>query len=126
MIFEFLKRFDRDESHVIYIASDSKDVKLLAQKHLESCVYVNRTIIHVDKLGQYSKSGTTACKGLYTALFEQFILTTCDTLILTKSGFSTMAAYSRGLSSRLFLYHPETREIIRTNITNIQMIFRHV
>ena len=126
VVFEFLKRYDFEKSHAIYIASDSNGVKLLAKRQLQSLVYINRTIIHVDRLVENKTTRTVACEGFYTALLEQFILSTCETLILTRSGFSSMAAYIRGTSERLFLYDPKTSEIFKSNLTGIQKVFKHV
>ncbi|XP_053397061.1 uncharacterized protein LOC123530570 [Mercenaria mercenaria] len=124
LIFHFLEAYDDDQKYVTYIASDSEDIKRHAETRLKSYINVNRTIVHVDRLGKLKHYTKEACEGLYTALFEQLILTLCDTLILTRSCFGTMAAYIRGVSDNIFLFIPKTQQILKTNLTNIQTIFK--
>ncbi|XP_045178621.2 uncharacterized protein LOC123538526 isoform X2 [Mercenaria mercenaria] len=108
VIFDFLEKYDDVRKYVIYIASDSEDTKRHAETRFKSYIKINRTIVHVDRLGKLKHFTKEACEGLYTALSEQSILTLCDTLLLTRSGFGTMAAYLRGTSDNLFLFHPKT------------------
>ncbi|XP_045178046.2 uncharacterized protein LOC123538143 [Mercenaria mercenaria] len=124
VIFDFLEKYDDVRKYVIYIASDSEDIKRHAETRFKSYIKIHRTIVHVDRLGKLKRFTKEACEGLYTALLEQSILTLCDTLLLTRSGFGTMAAYLRGTSDNLFLFHPKTQRILESNLTNIQTIFK--
>ncbi|XP_060599326.1 uncharacterized protein LOC132752932 [Ruditapes philippinarum] len=124
VIFEYLKKLDKNSKNAIYIAADSEEVKQSAKGNLTSYININRTIVHIDRLAQFKKQKSEACDGFYTAVFEQFILSLCDKLILTRSGFGTIAAYIRGVSDELFLYHPKLKIIVETNLTNIQKVFK--
>ncbi|XP_045209771.2 uncharacterized protein LOC123561459 isoform X2 [Mercenaria mercenaria] len=124
-IFSFLKQYKDSTKYVIYIATDSEDVRYDAVSKFRNVVNVNRTIVHVDRLGGSEKT-TDVCEGLYTVLFEQQILSLCDKLLLTRSNFGTIAAYMRGVSKDLFLYQTETDKVFQTNLTNIQTVYGFV
>ncbi|XP_053385397.1 uncharacterized protein LOC123538540 [Mercenaria mercenaria] len=117
VIFEFLDRYDDDRKHAIYIASDSDDIKRHAEIRFKSFVNINRTIVHIDRLGKLRPFTKEACEGFYSVLFEQLILTLCDTLVLTPSGFGSTAAYLRGVSDNLYMFQPETQRILKLNVT---------
>ncbi|XP_053385797.1 uncharacterized protein LOC123561743 [Mercenaria mercenaria] len=117
VIFEFLDRYDDYRKHAIYIASDSDDIKRLAEIRFKSFVNINRTTVHIDRLGKLRPFTKEACEGFYSVLFEQLILTLCDTLVLTPSGFGTTAAYLRGVSDNLYMFQPETQRILKLNVT---------
>lgn len=124
VIFNYLKDYDNNPKYVIYVAADSSEVKESARGNLTSYININRTIVHVDRLGEFKKFKTEACEGFYSAIMEQLILSLCDKLILTRSGFGTIAAYIRGVSDNLFMYHPHRKRITQTNLTNIQTVFK--
>ncbi|XP_045163677.2 uncharacterized protein LOC123527998 [Mercenaria mercenaria] len=126
LIFNFLKRYSDDRKYAIYIATDSDEVRRLAEANIKSYINMNRKIVHVDRLGNLKKSKEEACEGFYTVLFEQFILSLCDTLILTRSNFGGIAAYIRGISDNLFLYNQKTDEILQSNLTFMQNIFKFI
>ena len=124
VIFDFLKQYDQSSEHAIYIAADSDKVKESARRNFTSYINVNRTIVHVDRLGKFRNLKKEACNGFYTAILEQFILSLCDKLLLTPSGFGTIAAYMRGISDNLYIYHPVSKRIVTANITDIQKIYK--
>ncbi|XP_060553266.1 uncharacterized protein LOC132714401 isoform X2 [Ruditapes philippinarum] len=123
VLFDFLKKYDKNSDYFIYVASDSDKVKESAKNNLTSYVNINRPIVHVDRLGPFGKLKEEACKGLYTVILEQFILSLCDEIILTRSGFGVMAVYMRGDAKGLFMYHPIEKRVVATNLTNIQKVF---
>lgn len=126
VIIDFLKEYDSYKRNVIYVATDSEDVRTLAQARLDSYHNINRTIVHIDRLGKLKKFKTEACEGLYTVLYEQYILSQCNTLVLTKSNYGGIAAYIRGTSLNLFLYHPDLKRIIKSNLTDMQKVFKFI
>ncbi|XP_060553260.1 uncharacterized protein LOC132714397 [Ruditapes philippinarum] len=123
-ILEFLKRYDDPKKYTIYIATDSDSVKQDAKSNLTSYVNINRPIVHVDR--RMNESVAEACEGLYTGIFEQFILSLCDTLVLTRSSFGCMSAYMRGVQDNIFLYNPNLRKVGQYNLTEIQRVFKLV
>jgi hypothetical protein len=123
-ILEFLKRYDDPKKYTIYIATDSDSVKQDAQSNLTSYVNINRPIVHVDR--RTNESVAEACEGLYTGIFEQFILSLCDTLVLTRSSFGCMSAYMRGVQDNIFLYNPNLQKVDHYNLTEIQRVFKLV
>ena len=124
LLFDFLKTFEATGTNAIYIASDSESVKDLAKKSITSYININRTIVHVDRLGQFETLKLEACDGWNTVILEQFILSQCDTLVLTRSGLGTMAAYMRGVNENLFMFHPEIQKVIQTNLTDLNRSFQ--
>ncbi|XP_060599267.1 uncharacterized protein LOC132752886 isoform X2 [Ruditapes philippinarum] len=124
MLLQFLKSFEKEVQNAIYVASDSEEIKQLARKNIKSYININRTIVHVDRLGKLKAIKSESCKGLATAILEQFILSLCDILLITQSGFGTMAAYMRGLDDNLFIFHPKTRTIVKSDLVNVQRAFK--
>jgi hypothetical protein len=124
-IFSFLKRFKNPRKYAIYIATDSNDVRQGAMNNFKNVFNINRTIVHVDRFKKVDRE-TDICEGLYTVLFEQLMLSFCDTLLITRSNFGTIAAYMRGSSDDLYLYHTKTDKVFLTNITNIQSVYGFV
>lgn len=121
-IISFFKMYS-DRKYVIYIASDSVDFKKKATTSLENVMSIDFTLVHVDKVKKIDV--VEACNGLYTALLEQYLLSTCDTLLLTRSNFGRNAAYLRGTSDNLFLYIKQQNTIVRSNLSNIQEFFQY-
>lgn len=121
-IFSFFKMYS-DRKYVIYIASDSDDLKKKAVNSLENVISIDFTLVHVDKVKKIDV--VEACNGFYMALLEQYLLSTCDTLLLTRSNFGRNAAYLRGSSDNLFLYVKQQNRIVRSNLSNIQEVFKY-
>jgi hypothetical protein len=122
-IYSFLKRFKNPQKYALYIASDSNEVRHDIMSNFKNAFNVNRTIVHVDRLKNVYKT-TNVCEGLFTALLEQQMLSLCDTLLITRSNFGTIAAYMRGSSENLFLYQTDIDQVFLTNLTNIQIFYR--
>ena len=123
MLLDFLKLFDVDGTNAIYIASDSENVKKIARTRIRSYINMNRTIVHVDRLEKSKKIKSEACDGWKTVVLEQFILSQCDILVLTRSGLGTIAAYMRGDYKNLFMFHPVIRTIVETKWIDLQRAF---
>lgn len=99
LILDFLSKY-KTPNHKIFIATDSADVKNLArQKFQDFLLEVPGPITHMD----ISRSGDL-CNGQQKAFIEHEILTMCDTLLLTRSGFGIIAAFLRENSDELYCY----------------------
>lgn len=107
-IISFLDKFKDKEKYVLYLASDTNDVKSMFSSKFNNIVYLNKTVVHVDKLKGSEKEG---CDGFHTAILEQTLLSKCDTLVLTTSGFNQVASYLRGTDKQLFLYKKESNTV---------------
>ena len=92
-ILEFLHRYKDPSKYVMYVATDSEKVKNNVKKKFvnsNTCT-IDMPAIHVDRYANVQDG--VACSGLFTALLEHYILSKCDTLLLTRSNFGAMAAY---------------------------------
>lgn len=107
VIFKFLGRFENSSKSTIYVASDSKNVRRFAKGNFSCAITVNDPIIHIDRYKEDQRNST--CAGMQTVVLEQYILSQCDVLLLTHSGFGTMAAY---ISTK-----PQTIFILLKNLT---------
>lgn len=125
-VLSFLSRFNESDKYVIYIASDSENVKSVARKMFTNFVGANRTIIHIDRPDTKRRTKEEICAGFNFLLFEQYLLSSCDTLVLTRSNFGAMAAYIRGRSENLFLFQNSTNSVINTTVSNIQNVYKFV
>jgi hypothetical protein len=96
-IFQFLSRY-QIPNHKIFIATDSEDIMSKARgKFHNFLLEVPGPITHMD----ISKSGNL-CQGQQKSFIEHEILTRCDTLLLTRSGFGIIAAFLREDSNELY------------------------
>lgn len=124
-VLSFLTRFSQSDEYVIYIASDSEKIKADATRMYSNFINANRTIIHVDRAGKGRTKGEI-CAGFYNVLFEQYLLVSCDTLVLTRSNFGATAAYIRGKSENLFLFENATNSVINVTLFEIQRKYKFV
>ena len=113
IIFNFLKKFDDSSKYVIYVASDSNDVRKAALGNFTNSFTVDLPIIHVDRLRKKDKE--IACTGFYTVLLEQLLLAKCDTLVLTRSGFGKVVAYTSEKKQNVFYFDLLTKTLV--NVT---------
>lgn len=121
-ILSFLKLYD-NRKNVIYIATDSDGIKRKAVESLNNVLLTQFNIVHVDIRSDNDPS--LACGGFYMAVLEQYLLSSCDTLLLTRSSFGCNAAYLRGRSDNLFLYITQNNTVIRSNLSDVQNAFQY-
>ncbi|XP_061164491.1 uncharacterized protein LOC133173522 [Saccostrea echinata] len=96
-IFKFLSQY-QIPNHKIFIATDSVDIINSARERFQDFLLeVPGPITHMD----ISKSGEL-CHGQQKSFTEHEILTRCDTLLLTRSGFGIIAAFLRKNSDDLY------------------------
>ncbi|XP_067648974.1 uncharacterized protein [Haliotis asinina] len=83
----------------VFVATDSDEARVKFKRAFpEHFIEIKGQIVHIDHL----KKGVDACSGMEKAILDEYILSTCDTLIMSKSGFSRMAAIVRGSDKSLF------------------------
>ena len=120
-IFRFLKTFDIPAKYVIYVASDSDEVRESAKRNFTNSFTVDLPIIHVDR---YRSQKAIACKGLYSVLLEQYLLSKCDVLLVTRSGLGVIAAYMSDNLQDLFLFDLNSQAIVKVTRNEIKDYYR--
>ncbi|XP_048246941.1 uncharacterized protein LOC124151429 [Haliotis rufescens] len=100
-----LVRFFKKRLHLgrdkLFIATDSDDVRELFRKSFpDSYLEVKGDVLHIDKPPvEYE------CSSMEKVILDQYILSMCDTLVMSISGFSRLAAIMRGTDHDLYLAH---------------------
>lgn len=83
-----------------FVASDSRRFSERASELFgDRFVRTEGEVVHVDKPG---KDRRAACEGFTKVLVDQHLPSTCDVLVLSKSGLGRQAAYLRGTDRGLF------------------------
>ena len=73
---------------MIYIATDSDAVKEAAKsKFSKRFVYIHGRIMHIDKMADDEE-----CSGFHKVVSDFCVLSTCDVLLMTRSGFGRLAS----------------------------------
>ncbi|XP_048241824.1 uncharacterized protein LOC125374661 [Haliotis rufescens] len=92
------KQIQFADSCKLFIATDSDEARnVLKRAFPEHFLEIEGQIVHIDR-----PNGGTVCSGMEKAILDEYILSTCDTLIMSRSGFSRMAAVVRGSDEGLF------------------------
>lgn len=100
LIWNFMDQYKQPDKNSIFVASDSIEIKNIAkQRYPLQYVDVPGPIVHIDQIGYKNESA-----GMMKLFLEQSLLSQCDVLIVTKSGFSRIAAYIRNTSRDLYCY----------------------
>lgn len=99
-VWEFLDQYRNSDKYSIFVATDSDEIRALAEERFQSQnIDVPGNIMHIDFI---MNNRTEDTKKLF---LEQTLLSRCDILLLTRhSGFSRMAAYIRNSSMGLYCY----------------------
>lgn len=97
----FLARYNDSSRYRLVVTSDSQKIIELTKAQFPTVVVgnVDGPLAHIDKT-----SDGSACEGFKRALLEQHILSSCDLLVLSESGFSKVAAFLRGRDDDLFIF----------------------
>jgi len=88
VLLKFLETFDKKTTN-IYVATDSPMLKRMVMKKFpENSLDIpgNLMLVDIDR-------GAGACGAYAKSLSEFWLLTKCDVLVLTRSGFGMLAAY---------------------------------
>jgi len=96
----FLDRYVKNGS-LVFLATDNYRVRDMTRHRFGGNVSdTGGTIIHVERQARAKFS----CPGFGVAILDQLVLTHCDVLITSASGFSQVASYLRGSSKNLFTF----------------------
>ena len=99
-VFDFLQTFITSRNYKIMVASDKQEVKQKARDRFPGdFVDTSGPIIHIDQDRQGQE-----CTGFIRAFLDLTVLSRCDTLVLTNSGFGMMAATLRSTSRDLYSF----------------------
>ena len=124
MILQFLKQYDIPAKYVVYVATDSDEIRQYVMEHFTSRFTVDMPIVHVDRFSYRNKS--TACEGFYAAFLEQYLLSKCDLLVVTRSGFGVKAAYMSDKDQELYLYDLRSETIVKVTKDMIKPYYSHL
>ena len=124
MILQFLKQYDVPSKYVVFVATDSEEVKQYVMEHFTSRFTVDMPIVHVDRFSNRNKS--TACEGFYAAFIEQYLLSKCDLLVVTRSGFGVKAAYMSDKDQELYLYDLRGETIVKVTKDTIKPYYTNL
>ena len=124
MILQFLKQYDVPSKYVVFVATDSEEVKQYVMEHFTSRFTVEMPIVHVDRLRTTDKS--TACEGFHAVFIEQYVLSKCDLLVLTRSGLGVKAAYMSDKDQELYLYDLRSETIVKVTKDTIKPYYTHI
>ncbi|KAL8562166.1 hypothetical protein ACOMHN_042001 [Nucella lapillus] len=76
----------------VFVATDDQGVRVAARNRFQTRLLDHGgTIVHVDR----QRELIHACAGFETAILDQLVLSQCDVLVMSRSGFSRHAAYLR-------------------------------
>ncbi|XP_033753348.1 uncharacterized protein LOC117336806 [Pecten maximus] len=97
-VWHILKTMEEKNNYSIFIATDAQFVRNTAKALFSHLLEVEGRILHIDRrLG-----GEGMVDGYRKVFVDFFVLTKCDVLVLTKSGFGMMAAYLNTKDSELY------------------------
>ncbi|CAF1200555.1 unnamed protein product [Adineta steineri] len=108
-IVEFVdKNLTLNKQPIIFITSDSMKINqyILDKYNKSQSISIPGPIIHIDRLST-SYSSTEQCQGFLKVISDFYVLGECDTLIMSRSGFSEWASRRRYLINpfhQLYLY----------------------
>ncbi len=95
-------------SDIVFIATDSDEVReVFRVVFSDMLIELEGKIVHIDRSGKKFD-----CSGMEKAILDEYVLSTCDTLVVSNSGFSTVATYIRGTDDNLY-------RALDTTISNI-------
>ncbi|CAI9729507.1 Hypothetical predicted protein [Octopus vulgaris] len=102
IVWNFLSRYNNTSKYKIFVTTDSEEVRAIAsEKFASQFVYNSGEIIHVDK-PYYGKKNV--CDNVMKVIMDQYILTKCDTLLVSRSYFGENAAIMRKNKKNTFIF----------------------
>ncbi|XP_050396505.2 uncharacterized protein LOC126815028 isoform X2 [Patella vulgata] len=98
ILWNFYKKYNDSSKYRIFITTDSENVRLKA-KELFPAVFMDIAgkIVHVER-----SSGSDVCEGFKKVILDQVVLSLCDVLVVSKSGFGRIGAFFRHDENSLY------------------------
>lgn len=104
----------------LFVASDSDQAKKLAKKSFPSEIVDTPGVIgHID-----TSDNRFELEAFLKAIMDQYILSSCDSLLLTISGYGIRSGYLRGTSDNLYCFFKHN--ILDCSLDNINMIYEWI
>lgn len=108
-LWKFLSNFKDPRKYRIFVPSDSEIVRSKVLGMFPTMtVDVKGDIMHIDK-----SQAEDACAGFEKVVADQYLLSTCDVLVLTYSVFGKSAAYMRRSNHNLYYMENSTIKPLR-------------
>ncbi|GFN99388.1 hypothetical protein PoB_002589400 [Plakobranchus ocellatus] len=107
-IWDFLQKHNDSHRYRIFVATDSEEIRSKAKLLFpETLLDIPGPILHSDLAGERKD----LCQGIQKALLDQLALSSCDISMRGyKSHLGAIAAYWRGLDTRLYCFNSTTLE----------------
>ncbi|XP_046555631.1 uncharacterized protein LOC124264896 [Haliotis rubra] len=118
-VIQFVKNRLKAGQADLFLATDSEEIRQRFKKEFpDNFREVEGPITHIDQgRGRYN------CGAMGKVILDQYILSTCKTLIMSNSGFSRLAAIMRGSDRNLYLAL-NNGKIIRQKRMNPSLSYR--
>ncbi|KAK6174406.1 hypothetical protein SNE40_017690 [Patella caerulea] len=103
ILWNFYKKFNDSSKYRIFITTDSENVRQKA-KQLFPGVFMDIAgkIVHVER-----SRGSDVCEGFKKVILDQVVLSLCDVLVVSKSGFGRIGAFFRQNENSLYCLKPD-------------------
>uniref|UniRef100_A0A2C9KND1 Peptide-O-fucosyltransferase n=1 Tax=Biomphalaria glabrata TaxID=6526 RepID=A0A2C9KND1_BIOGL len=99
-LFDFMKKKDTNSSAYFFIATDYIGVRRQAQNFFGTqYIDYGGLISLIDR----QRGDKNSCQGFESALLDQAILSLCDVLVISRSGFSIKAAHMRNSTAPVYV-----------------------
>ncbi|XP_067652025.1 uncharacterized protein [Haliotis asinina] len=99
-VWDFLKPYNDASKYRIFVTSDSEDVRKAAKTVFpKTIVDMEGNIVHVERT-----NGASVCDGFAKVILDQLILSTCDVLVISRSGLARIAAWYRGKKEDVYCF----------------------
>lgn len=113
-VWEFFDTFVHNSKHQFFVTTDSEYVRQKAYHFYgDRMLDTSGPIIHPVK-----STNTNICEGFEKLILDQYILSKCDILVISRSGFGRSAAYLRTQLDNVYLF--ENGEVRLSNISQYQ------
>ncbi|XP_059147355.1 uncharacterized protein LOC131935081 [Physella acuta] len=90
VLHRFMLSKDTNGDAMFYVATDYINIRIHSRNFFgKRFIEYGATIKHIDR----QRSGSEACDGFKWNILDQFILSLCDVLVISRSGFSIRASY---------------------------------
>ena len=103
-VWTFIKGMGDMKKDKVFVTSDSEEIRQMAKKLFPSNIMdTTGRVLHVERY--FKPEGV--CGGVAKVLLDQRILSTCDSLIISRSGFGMIASWMRGKVDHLYCFYKD-------------------